>query len=106
MHDLKAHQDQHFVLSKEIWLPVACLRSQKRSTVFHKKTAFRECLRTHFKSHSCERPGCDYNKPFGNRRDLDRHMQCKNLHTRSFYLQLPLNSSTVFVSLDAPNTFS
>ena len=98
MQDLKTHHDKHFsVLSSEWKEETGCpwpkCRSQKRSTVFQNKTAFRKHLRTHFKSLWCEHPGCTYDRPFRSRSDVNRHMQSKHVHTQSFTCNFPSCSS-------------
>ena len=93
MDDLRSHQDNHFSILSDKWKEqYGCTwddcRSQKRNRVFRSKTAFRKHLRTHFKSHWCEYPGCDYDKPFGSRCDVERHMNTK-YHTSELTCKFP-----------------
>ena len=99
MTELKTHQDEHFSVlcnawEKESGCPWPDCRSQKRSTVFQSKTAFKKHLRTHFKSHWCQHPGCTYDKPFGNERDVDRHRRSRHLLMRCFTCTFPSCSSS------------
>ena len=99
MRNLERHHNEHLSVLSDEWkeksiCPWPDCRSRKRSTEFQNKSVFKRHLRTHFKSHWCQHPGCNYDKPFGSRYDLDRHMQSRHLYTRSFACKFPSCSST------------
>ena len=92
---IRAHQNKHFYESCKLW-EIDCVcpwpKCRSRALRFKSSTTFRQHLRTHLKSMWCLRSGCQYDKPFRNRSDLDRHVRTIHDYNESHAFRCPLES--------------
>ena len=92
---IRAHQNNHFLELCKQWQPGSVCswpkcRSRGSNATLTSLNAFKKHLRTHLKNKWCSYPGCQYDRPFSSKHDLDRHLQ--TAHNNNNALRCPLES--------------